>query len=505
MKKVYTLKGIQERSRKNNHRSLFKLTLLVNGICMVVIASMMLHRLLDIRYFIIETETSRLETLNRLAAAYLGDYLGKIKLSLNTADFWIGSNPDVDPRWDKDFETLVGVLEKNMDGKVDLRLVTKTGGVYASPSIGKDPLANVSDREYFIVQQNNPQKDIFISEPVKSRINGEWGIPISYPVTKSNSQVSVIFALLEPPTLDQSFEHFLMHQGGTLMMVRADGIILANAPFDQSKIGKSIVETEIWKRVILNEKKGKITYRTQEIDGKDRFVSSEKVENFPLYIVSTCEYNKIMRPLGQTLYNTIIGIALLILVAICIGWVVIYLMRKLESAVNELVDISTTDHLTGLSNRREFLDRYEFEKKRMDRYGGNLSISIMDIDYFKMINDNFGHETGDKVLVQLADLLEKNIRETDMVARWGGEEFLFLLVNSDVNEAAKCIEKLMTIIREHDFGFGQKITCSFGLTALRTEDTWDVAISRADLLLYQAKNQGRNQVISDKVFEENES
>ncbi len=497
MKKVHTLRGIKENFRKGNHISIFKLTLAVNGICMLVIASMMLHRLIDISYFITETETSRLETLNRLAATSLGDYLGKIKLSLNTADYWISSNPDVDPRWDKNFEDLVNILENNMGGKVDLRLVTKTGDLYYSPANGREPLANVSDREYFTAQQNTQRKEIFIAEPVKSRVTGKWGIPISYPVSNAHSEVSIIFASLEPPTLDKSFEHFLMHQGGTLMMVRADGIILANAPFDQFEAGKSLVGTEIWKRVILNEKKGKIIYRTTEIDGKDRFISSEKVIGFPIYIVSTCEYNKVMKPLEVTFYNTVIGIGLLVLVAICIGWVVIYLMRRLEVAVNRLVDISTTDHLTGLSNRREFLERYEFEKKRMERYGGNLAIAIMDIDYFKMINDNFGHDTGDRVLVQLADLLEKNIRETDMVARWGGEEFLFLLVNSDVNEAETCIEKLMTVIREHDFGLGERVTCSFGLTCLMKEDTWDTVISRADMLLYQAKNRGRNQVVTD--------
>lgn len=282
------------------------------------------------------------------------------------------------------------------------------------------------------------------------------------------------------------------------MMVRQDGTILANAPFDQSKVGTSLAGKELWKRLILNERKGKITYQSTELDGVNRLIASEKVDGFPIYIVSTCEYQKIMKPLAQTLYNTVIGISLLILVAICIGWIVMYLMRRLESAMTELVDISTTDHLTGLSNRREFLDRYEFEKKRMERYGGNIAISIMDIDYFKVINDTFGHEIGDKVLVQLARLLEENIRETDMVARWGGEEFLFLLVNSDEGEAKLCIEKLMNVIRNQDFGFGQKVTCSFGLTTLRKEDTWDTVISRADLLLYQAKTGGRDQVMSDE-------
>ena len=284
-------------------------------------------------------------------------------------------------------------------------------------------------------------------------------------------------------------------------MVRQDGTILANAPFDQAKVGTSLAGKELWKRVILNEKEGKIIYQSTELDGVNRLIASEKVDGFPIYIVSTCEYQKIMKPLTQTLYNTVIGISLLILVAICIGWVVIYLMRRLEFAVAELVDISTTDHLTGLSNRREFLDRYELEKKRMERYGGHLSIAIMDIDYFKAINDTFGHEVGDQVLVQLAQLLESNIRETDMVARWGGEEFLFLLTSAEIGEAEKCIEKLMNVIRNHDFGFGQKVTCSFGLTVLRTEDTWDMVISRADLLLYQAKTLGRDRVVTDEPIE----
>ena len=126
---------------------------------------------------------------------------------------------------------------------------------------------------------------------------------------------------------------------------------------------------------------------------------------------------------------------------------------------------------------------------------------IFDLDHFKQINDTFGHNVGDKVLKEVARIVRKNLRNTDIFARWGGEEFIILLPNTDLKGAKSVAEKLRRAIERLYIPElkGRKITASFGVTQVYNDELLAEAIHRADTALYKAKNEGRNQV---KVFEE---
>ncbi len=132
-------------------------------------------------------------------------------------------------------------------------------------------------------------------------------------------------------------------------------------------------------------------------------------------------------------------------------------------------------------------------KERQNCY---LALILLDIDYFKHINDVLGHLTGDVVLKTLSELLSCQIRKSDILARWGGEEFAILLFDSDQKNARYLAEKLCTMIGEYDFGIGKKVTCSFGVTVHRKGETDIDFIKRADDALYAAKRSGRNQVVA---------
>jgi len=155
------------------------------------------------------------------------------------------------------------------------------------------------------------------------------------------------------------------------------------------------------------------------------------------------------------------------------------------------------DPLTQLSNRRDALGVLKREKARRIRTKEPLSVILCDIDYFKKINDQYGHNAGDAVLVELADIFTKSIREQDCVARWGGEEFLFILPQTIAESANVFAEKIQKKLQNHFVNYkNEKISVriSMGIEQVKDNQTIDEIINNADKLLYQAKSSGRNQI-----------
>lgn len=160
-----------------------------------------------------------------------------------------------------------------------------------------------------------------------------------------------------------------------------------------------------------------------------------------------------------------------------------------------LQELSVTDKLTQMPNRLKLDEQFNFNLQSSERYQNNFSIILLDIDHFKQVNDTFGHQAGDDVLVSLAKILKNNLRNTDMVGRWGGEEFLILCPNSNLEMSVVLASKLRKLIEDHPFDVVEKITASFGVTTFRKNDTETIMLARADEALYEAKEQGRNIVI----------
>ncbi|MDD2291567.1 MAG: diguanylate cyclase [Aliarcobacter sp.] len=172
-------------------------------------------------------------------------------------------------------------------------------------------------------------------------------------------------------------------------------------------------------------------------------------------------------------------------------------ITKLKEKSNLLEYQASHDKLTGLFNRNRFDEIYSKEIKRARRYNNDLSIIIFDVDDFKMVNDNYGHQTGDEVLKEMAQIVLTHVREQDISVRWGGEEFLILLPQTNLAGAVAVANKIKTAINEHIFTNNSlTITGSFGVAQLLDEDNENDFISRTDKLLYEAKKTGKNKVIS---------
>jgi diguanylate cyclase len=155
------------------------------------------------------------------------------------------------------------------------------------------------------------------------------------------------------------------------------------------------------------------------------------------------------------------------------------------------------DPLTGLPNRAAWTERLDHEISQWQQQGNTLLLAMLDLDHFKRINDNYGHLAGDKVLKIIAGVLRKRLRETDFIARFGGEEFVLLMPATDAVAGAKLLEKLRAVIEACPFHFKGEpvtITLSIGLTTFKAGEHSDLVLKRADQALYRAKHAGRNQV-----------
>lgn len=168
--------------------------------------------------------------------------------------------------------------------------------------------------------------------------------------------------------------------------------------------------------------------------------------------------------------------------------------KKIEEKNKELEKLATTDKLTNLYNRRKIEELLEIEINRSERFGHCFGLAIVDIDKFKEVNDTHGHQTGDKVLEEVANILNTNRRKTDFVGRYGGEEFVIICPESSLEGVLKLMKTFKEKISTYEFYKVKNKTASFGVTISQKDDTIESILKRADEALYKAKENGRNKI-----------
>jgi diguanylate cyclase (GGDEF)-like protein len=174
-------------------------------------------------------------------------------------------------------------------------------------------------------------------------------------------------------------------------------------------------------------------------------------------------------------------------------------ISRQENTLEHLQSLASTDALTSLINRREFNQRLVSEMARSRRHLSPLSLALFDIDHFKHINDQFGHPVGDRILRELGQIIQQNVREHDIAARYGGEEFALILPETQVDAAIELMERIRVLIARTVFCLPDQplgLTISIGIGFFKPdEDVMFSLVERADVALYAAKNNGRNQVV----------
>jgi len=232
------------------------------------------------------------------------------------------------------------------------------------------------------------------------------------------------------------------------------------------------------------------TYEYQSNDHR-RFLNVRYIPELHWYLFVEKEEDSALSNARASLY-------LNLLICLIITLVVVYLLHHLMNRHQQRIETQATlDSLTGLPNRRGFNLMADKTLKDAAREARPLSAMLLDLDHFKHLNDTRGHLAGDEVLVGFADDLRSCLRQSDIVCRWGGEEFIILLKGSDSQSARRVAEKIRLLAEQHTYVFANEplqVTVSIGLAELQPDDTLHSLIARADSALYRAKQNGRNQV-----------
>jgi diguanylate cyclase (GGDEF)-like protein len=169
-------------------------------------------------------------------------------------------------------------------------------------------------------------------------------------------------------------------------------------------------------------------------------------------------------------------------------------LRKTQDVAEQMAALARTDALTGIPNRRQIEDVLEQEMERSRRYETPLSFIVFDLDDFKCLNDTYGHDAGDGVLVQLAELIQPHLRPSDWFGRWGGEEFVIVASSTPLRSAQRLANRLRSAIVDHELGPERTLSASFGVSEFRPDDSATTLVKRADVALYRAKEHGKNRV-----------
>lgn len=277
--------------------------------------------------------------------------------------------------------------------------------------------------------------------------------------------------------------------GKTIYLVDDTGTIQAHSNHDLIEL-ESITTNSGIKEIaadILKTTRGEYDSLYAGENGKV-LITSKFIEGVDWYIIVEQDEQLVLRGILMNLIRTILiglGVSLLTIV------VSTYFINLYQQ---HLVKAMITDHLTGVFNRIHLDTLIEKELQRSQKIESPFSLLLFDFDYFKKINDVYGHIVGDKLLKETSMMIAAQMKKDEYLGRWGGDEFMILLPDTDLQDAAVRAETLKALVGEHAFTISERITLSFGVTALTENDTLESLVQRADEALYQAKDMGRNTV-----------
>ncbi len=439
-----------------------------------------------------------LKQLNTAVHEQTRNLFKEAQTSLTVASLWMAEHPDQDPGKAPGFIRLVENLRKSSDNLIDIRMVTRDGTLRYVPDRGQTNRTNVADRDYFQAQFEERTRGLYVAKPVVSRVTGKLGIPISIPVSKAGGDIAVIFAAIELDRIAGNFEAERIQPRGTIAILRDDGLFMFRSPMDDKIIGSSVAQSAMWQRNLGALPRGFYESERSPVDGLSRAVAYTRVQDYPLVVAVTASLDDLLR--AWRMHTLIlVSIALLISIAcLLLAATLLRCMRGEATVRRTLEHLMLTDPLTGVGNRRMLELRLDDEILRAERYRRALTAVYFDLDHFKQVNDKYGHDVGDTVLRQVADSLVANLRQSDHVARMGGEEFVTLLTETGLDDAVTLVERMRAAVAALKIpGLPQHITISAGLAQWREGETAETLLRRADQALYRAKASGRNSAFTD--------
>lgn len=341
------------------------------------------------------------------------------------------------------------------------------------------------DREYCFEVFKEPVERLKLSNFFISS-TGQMNVSATYPYLSNDGKV-IAFALAALDlTFFQKWLDTITDPSLTVSIIDFDKILLARKPLTDG-IGKEINDN-LLAQFINGDSTKATTILKSPVDGIERVWSLRKISDLPFVVAVGYKLEYVLAPWRNKLFAYIISNIIIIIITISLA------KSYHKNSVNafRMENLAMYDQLTGLLNRRSFENLAKPKIERAAYSNQNWSLVLIDVDHFKSINDTYGHDIGDKVLQQISDTIKTSFRSSDLVCRWGGEEFIVYLHETDIESASMLAKRLQQKIKENEFINGTQITVSQGVASFFSGETYEDVIKKADKMLYKAKNCGRN-------------
>ena len=397
---------------------------------------------------------------------------------------------EIDPNKIKQYLSSV----KNKYGMFTSFLVSEKSGKYYSQNGFVEKIQKENNNNKWYYDFRDIQENHEINLDFNEHLSNSMVMFINYKIVDSNFRylgatgvglkISYIDDMLKMFRLKHHFKVYFVDQTGK--------IVLSERKIIKEKSLDNMQHLKAFKDQLISKEPSSIEF---EKDGYLHLLNTKYIPELNLYLLVEANLNDFTKDVKQIFF-------LNLFVALFISTIVIFITVYLIKNYNKKLErLAGKDQLTNINNRRVFeqkLNNFIDLNKREKR---EITLFFMDIDDFKRVNDEFGHAIGDRVLIRIAKILEENTRKSDIIARWGGEEFVCAFINSTQEDAILTSQRIREKMKK-DYILKDlipyDITGSFGLTKLKAEDSLDSVITRADNLMYKSKESGKDKISIDK-------
>lgn len=344
------------------------------------------------------------------------------------------------------------------------------------------------DKWYYDFREQNTEYEINVDHDTANP--GNMTIFINYRVYDyAGTYIGATGVGLAVNNVQQLVSKYQQRYGRTIYFVDREGTVtLADQPEMSGRSIRSMTGMDSVATKLLSTPSASFTF---DRNGKTIHLNSRLVSEFDWYLIVEQEAETVEKNIVENLFGNLV-------VSLLIGGLVIVLAHfALSRYQRQLETMATTDQLTGVSNRHVFENMFELMLKNAKRSEKPLGVLMTDIDHFKKINDTFGHHAGDLVIQTVCSLLQDRLRDSDLICRWGGEEFLILLPDCSVERATAIAEEIRHAIEKRVIFYGKddiSVTASFGVYATNCDDETETVLRKVDAALYRSKEEGRNKV-----------
>ncbi|MCP5143212.1 MAG: GGDEF domain-containing protein [Gammaproteobacteria bacterium] len=476
-----------------------RLVVFLTAVFLVVVWLFVAYWAVSARQEAIDSTGQVLQRMNHAVEEQTRRLFKMVDVFLGAADQWVVDHANADPWTDRRFLNLIEGFRSRTGGAIRILLADDRGQVRSVAGARDTMQAAVGDTEYFRAAMTGDGIQLHIGKPVSLAADGLLEIPVVRRLSQAGKDVTAIIAVIELPSLLALYEEERLRPNGAIVLLRRDGVLLARAPHDDRLIGKSLVGGQLYREFLPLRDRGFAKLDSTATDAMEKYIAYSAMSDFPLLTVVSAAADDVLEAWRRQ-------VQLIVLLALCVSagslfsaWRLSRLLGELAERTAELHHLATVDPMTGVNNRHHFLSHLYREFVRSRRYQAPLSLMVLDLDFFKQINDGYGHAAGDAALTSFAKAASGCLRDMDVFGRLGGEEFGVALPNTSVEQAGVVAERIREAVARiainTELGV-VRFTTSVGVTELLdTDDTVDVLLARTDMALYAAKAAGRNRVM----------